>query len=109
MNRRAVIGIKDMAGRAAARAVVAGVVVGAQEVQSRVEEPRLGQADEDGIGAVLGAQPADAEAGARLAVIFFALGDANIYAEPSPTLEDAQNVAGLAHLKARQGIEKRHD
>ena len=46
VDRRAVVGVDDVAGRAAAGAVVAGMVVGAEEVQRRVEQPRLVQADE---------------------------------------------------------------
>ena len=41
VDRRAVVGVDHVAGGAAARAIVAGVVVGAQEVERRVEEPRL--------------------------------------------------------------------
>ena len=59
VDRRAVVGVDDVAGGAAAGAVVAGVVVGAQEVERRIEQPRLLQADEHRIGAVLGAQAAD--------------------------------------------------
>ena len=41
VDRRAVVGVDDVAGGAAAGAIVAGVVVGAQEVERRVEQARL--------------------------------------------------------------------
>ena len=96
MDRRAVVGVDDVAGGAAAGAVVAGVVVGAEEVERRVEQARLLQADEDGVGAVLGAQAAVAEPRARPARILVALGDADLGPEPAAALEDAQDVARLA-------------
>ena len=48
IDRRAVVGIDDVAGGAAAGAVVAGVVVGAQEVERRVEQAGLLQAEQTG-------------------------------------------------------------
>src|SRR5947209_6459321 len=58
----AVVGVDHVTGGAAAGAEVAGLVVGAEEVKRRVEEARLDQADEHRVGAVLGAEAADAEA-----------------------------------------------
>ncbi len=58
IDRRAIVGVDDVAGGAAARAIVAGMIVGAEEIQRRIEQPRLLQADEHRIGAVLGAQAA---------------------------------------------------
>ena len=59
VDRRAIVGVDDVARGAAAGAIVAGVIVGAEEVERRVEQARALQADEDGIGAVLGAEAAD--------------------------------------------------
>ena len=50
-----------MAGRAAAGAVVAGLIVGAEERQQRVEQAGLLQAEKDRIGARLGAEAAIAQ------------------------------------------------
>ena len=61
MDRRAIVGIDHVAGGAAAGAIIAGLVVGAEEVQRRIEQARFLQADEDGIGAVLGAEAAIAK------------------------------------------------
>ena len=109
VDRRAVVGVDDVAGGAAAGAIVAGVIVGAEEVERRIEQARFLQADEDGIGAVLGAEAAVAQAGARLAGIFQRSGNADLGAEAAAALEDAQDVARLADLEARQRIEERHD
>ena len=51
VHGRAVVRVDDVAGGAAAGAVVAGLVVRSQERQQRVEQARLLQAEEDGIGA----------------------------------------------------------
>src|SRR5881396_571096 len=55
MHRRAVVGVDHVAGGAAAGAVIAGVIVGSEEIQGRIEQPRAEQADVDRIGSVLGA------------------------------------------------------
>ena len=47
VDRRAIVGVDDVAGGAAAGAIVAGMVVGAEEVERRIEQARLLQADED--------------------------------------------------------------
>src|SRR5947209_191477 len=46
VDERAVVGVDDVARGAAARSKIAGMVVGAQEVEGRVEEPGFLQADE---------------------------------------------------------------
>ena len=60
-DRRAVVGVDDVAGGAAAGAVVARVVVGAEELEHRVEQARLLDAEEHGVGAVQRAEAAVAE------------------------------------------------
>ena len=94
----AVVGVDDVAGGAAAGAVVAGVVVGAEEVERRVEQARLLQAENDGVGAVLGAEAADAEAGKDrpAGVLARRSGMPISGAELAAALEDAEDVARLA-------------
>src|SRR5208337_5333632 len=60
---RAVVGIDDVAGRAAAGAIVAGMIVGPGQRQQRIHEARLLKSQEHGIGAVDGAEAAVAELG----------------------------------------------
>ena len=61
-----VVGVDHVASRAAGRTVVAGVVVGAEEIQRRIEQPRLLQVEPHRIGAVQGPEPALAEPVGRL-------------------------------------------
>ena len=58
MDRRTVIGIEHVAGRAAAGAIVAGMIVGAEEIERRIEQSRFLQTDEHRVSAVLGAEAA---------------------------------------------------
>src|SRR5262249_28222952 len=81
------------------------MVVGAEEIQRRIEQARAEQADVDGIGAVLGAESARAEAGPRLAGFLQTLGNADLAAKTGAALEEAQDVARLRELEAGQGIE----
>ncbi len=62
VHRRPIVCIDNVAGRAAARPVIAGMIVGAQEVKGRIQQARLLQADEDRICPVFGAQSARAQA-----------------------------------------------
>src|SRR4029077_4306459 len=95
VDRRAIICIDDVASRAAARAVIAGVVVGAEEIERGVEQPRARQADHDGIGSVLGAEAPFTEARARLARFFGPFRDADLRTEAAAALEETQDIAGL--------------
>src|SRR5579863_6406243 len=52
----AIIGINNMARTATTGAVVAGMIVSAEKVGSRIEQARALQADEGRIGAILGAE-----------------------------------------------------
>src|SRR5690242_1332684 len=56
VNARAIVGINNVATGAAAGAVIARLVVGAEEIERRIQEPSFLQADEHGIGAVFRAQ-----------------------------------------------------
>ena len=85
------------------------MVVGPQEVERRVEQPRLLEADEDGVGAVAGTQAAGAQAGLGLPGVLERVGDADLLRFPPAALEDPQDVAGLRGLEPRQRVEERHD
>ncbi len=58
VDRRPVVGINHVTGRAAARAIVAWVIVGPQEVECRIEQTGLLQPDENGVGAIPRAESA---------------------------------------------------
>ncbi len=109
MDGGAVVGINDMAGGAAAGAIVAGVVVGAEEIERRVEQPRSLQADKDRVGAVLACRGRGARAGRVAGPIPRVSRDADFRIEAAAALEDAQDVAGLGDLEAGQRIEERND
>ena len=79
----AIVGVDHVAGGAAGAAIVAGLVVGAEEVEQRVEQAGALQALEDGVGAGEGAEAAIAQAVVA-------------------ALEDAQRVAGLGGFELRQ-------
>src|SRR5690606_10005910 len=101
---RAVVGIQHVARAAPAAAIVAGMVVRPQEVERRIEQPRLLQADEYRIGPVLRSQPALAEAFARAARLFQPLGNADLGSEPPAALKNTQHVPRLRDFESRQGI-----
>src|SRR5215831_10344789 len=108
VNRRAVVGVDDVARSAARLAEVASMVVGPNEVRGRVEQTRLLEADEDRVGAVLGAKAAVTETRQdRPARGLVLLGDADLAAELAAALEDAKHVTWLRHLEADQRIEER--
>ena len=105
----AVVGVDDVAGGAAARAVVARVVVRPEHVQRRVEEARALQVQPHRVGAVVRPEPAVGEAvrrAARLLVEPEARDPGHRVADRQglllPALEDAEDVRGLADLEARE-------
>ncbi len=109
VRRRAVVGVHDVAGGAAARPVVAGLIVGPEERQHRVEEPRPLQVQPHGIGAVEGTQAPRAESIGRLARRLVDERHAQLELSLLAALEDAKHVARLSHLEAGQGIEEGQD
>src|SRR5262245_56009299 len=98
-----------MPGGAAAGAIVARMTRRAEEVESRIKQPRFLQADEHRVRAIDRAQPAVAEPLPRAARFFQPFRNADLGFEPAAALKDSQHVARLAHLVAGQGIEKRQD
>ena len=107
-DRRAVVGVDDVAGAAAARAVVARVVVGAQERQQRDRARRVFWAPRT-TGSVRFRVPGPRgrEPLVGLARLLEGIGQADLELAPSAALEDAEGVAGLAQLPAREGHEER--
>ena len=105
VDRRAVVGVDDVAAGTAAGAVVAGMVVGAEEVERGIEEPCLCEADEDGVGAVFGAEAAVAQPRAWPAVLLEPFGVAHLGSKATATFEDPQDVAGLRPFESGQRIE----
>ena len=104
---RAIVRVDDMAAGAAAGAVVAGMVIGAEEVQRGVEQPRLGEADHDGVGAVFGAKAAVAQSRTWPAVLLESFGVTHLGSKTAAAFEDSQDVAGLRPFKPWQWIEGR--
>ncbi len=106
VHRRAIVGVHHVAGRAAARPVIAGVVVRPHEREHRIEQPRPLEADPDRIRAVERAEAARAQAVGRPAGQLFTIGHPDLERALLPPLEDAQHVAGLNDLEARQRLEE---
>ena len=86
--------------------IVAGVIVRAEKVERRVEQTRLLQAEIDGVGAVVGAEAARAESLVGRAGVFLAVGQADFETALAAALEDAQDIAGLRNLPARERVEE---
>ena len=120
VDRVAVVGVESVAGRAAARAVVTGLVVRAHVVERRVEQAGLLDADPHRVGAEQGAEAALRQAleddPAGLVVVLEAdeaaarqrvLGDqaGAVRRLAAAALEHAQDVGGLTDLEARQRLE----
>src|SRR5919201_236135 len=105
VGRVAVIGIDDVAGRAAGGAKIARLVVRAEEGEQRIEQPRLLQAEEDRVRAQPRAQAPIAQLDFGLARQLIRVRAADVRGQAlalAPALEDAQDVAWLGYLPARQ-------
>ena len=105
MDRRTIVGINHVASAAAARSVVARVVVGSQKIQRRIEQAGLLQPEKNRVRAVGRAQTAIAQPRAGPAGIFFGFRNARFRAKPSAALENSKDVAGLGNLELRQRVE----
>ena len=100
MRRRAIVRINDVAGRAAAGAIIAGLIVGARQGKQRIEQARFLQAEKNRIGAQLRAESARAEFVVGLAGIVGAHGLADFAFRAAAAFEHAQHVAGLRNFPA---------
>ena len=113
VGRVPVVGVDHVAGGAAARSVVARVVVGPQEGEVRVVEPGLVEVDQGRAdpGAGSGAALREADVGAARVVRQARAGVADLAEErggedPAP-LERPEVLARLGRLPARQGQQER--
>ena len=104
-----VVGVNHVTRRATARPVVARVVVRAQEIERGVEQPRFLESDQNGVCAVLRAETPRAQSRFRLPIILERVRKPHLLRVAPTALEDAEDVARLADLEAREGVEKRHD
>src|SRR3954453_24015003 len=111
VKRIAIVGVDDVASRAARRAVIAGVIVRAEEREMRIVEPRLVQIDERGRDAQAGAAVAIAESDVGLSCLPFwrripNIGERARAGDPA-AFEGAEVLGGLKDLPARQRNENR--
>ena len=93
IHGRPVVGVDDVTRRAAARAVIARVVVGPQKIERRIQQPRLLEADETGVGAVFGSQPPVAQSRSRPAIVLETLRYAHLRPKAAAALEYAKDIA----------------
>src|SRR5207249_751015 len=107
--RVAVVGVGEVAAGTAALAVVSRMVVRAHKEVDRVEEPRLLEAEEDGVGAEQRPEAAAAELDVRPARVLVAIRDPKLGAASPTPLEDAEHVPRLRDLPARQRVEEREE
>ena len=101
-----VVRVNDMACRAAGRAVIAGVIVGPEKVQRRVEQACFLQAEIDRIGAVVGAKPARAQSFIGLSVLFFFVRQTDLEPPFAAPLKDAEDVARLRDFPPRERLKR---
>src|SRR5260221_1385199 len=98
MLYRTIVCVNHMACRASARAIVAGLIVRSRHRKQRVEQTRLLQAKEHGIGAKLGAESARAELVVGLARIVGTHRLADFALRPAAAFANAQDVARLRNF-----------
>ena len=104
---RAVVRVHDVARGAAARTVIARMIVAAHEIEERIVQAHLLQIQHDGIGAVQRAEAAFAQAARGFAGRFADGRDAELELLFTAALEDAEQVARLRDVPLRQRIEER--
>src|SRR6266704_3348051 len=98
-----------MTSRAAAAAVIAGVIVGAGKREHRIDQARFLQAKEHGIGSKPRPEATVAEFVVRLAGVLLAMGIAELRFSVAAAFENPKHVAGLRDFPAIQRIEFGHD
>src|SRR5580704_7184061 len=109
MRRVNIIGINDVAGGAAAGAIVAGMIIGARKGHDRIQQTRFLQAEKNGVRAQFGAESAVAELVVRFAGIFLPIGIADFAFLATAAFENSQDIAGLGSLPTEKRIEFRQD
>ena len=91
VNHRSIVRVNRVAGGAAAGSVIPRLIVGAEQIERRIHQPRLLQADDHRIGAIERAEPAIAESSGRAARLANAL---------RRVLNATNRVSGLATRKS---------
>src|SRR5207253_3663394 len=82
------------------------MVVSAEKIERRIEQPRFLYSQIDGISSLIGAKTARAQALVGFARVFIFIRIANFQSALPSSLENAQHVPWLRDLPARQRIEK---
>src|SRR5882672_3601294 len=100
MRRRAIVGVDDVACRASARAIVAGLVIRSRKRKQGIEQSRFLQAEKYRVGAKLGAEYAIAKFIVWLSCIVRAHLLADFTLGSAAALEYAENVSGLRNFPA---------
>src|SRR5215213_7414127 len=109
MHGRAIVGIDDVTGGAAAAAIVTRLIVRAGKRQQWIEQSRLLQTEKNRIDAQLRAEASIAQLHLGPSGFIFSRGIAHLTAPPAAALEYTKHVAGLRDFPSRQWIEKRQD
>src|SRR5229473_6387121 len=109
MTHVAIVRVDDMTRGASRRTIISGMIVRAEIVQRRIEQPRLLQTEINRVGALRSSQSARAQAFVRLARIFVFVRQADFQTSLAATLEHAQDISRLRNFPARHWIEKRQD
>ena len=97
---RAVVGIDDVACATTARAIITCVIVGPEEIQSRIQKPRFLKADHHRIGSIIGSKPSISQPFPRTAWFLGSFWNTDFSSETPPAFEDPQDVGWLGNLKA---------
>ena len=109
IGRRTVIGVNDVARRAAAAAIIARMIVRAHEIQQRIVQSRFLQIQKHRIGAEQCAESAIAQTARGLAGFFKRIWISKLQLFLAAALKDAEQIARLADVEARQRIKERQN
>src|SRR5438045_6747714 len=82
------------------------MIVGAEKIQSGIEQARLLQAKKNRIGAVVGAKATRAQALVGLPRVFFLVGQSDFQSTLAAALKHAQDISRLRDLPTRDRIQK---
>ena len=109
MHDGPIVGVHRVACRASARAIVAGLVVGAEQIERRIHQPCLLKTDEYRVRTIQRAKAAVAEAACRASRLFVGIRHADAERRAPAALEDPQDVARRRHFPSEQWLEKGKD
>src|SRR3979411_3036479 len=93
-----VVGVGDVTGCAARRAVIAGMIVCPEEIERRVEQTRFLQREIDRVGAVGGGETAGTHPLVRFPVVLVLIGVADLEPAFAAAFKNTQYIAGLRYL-----------